>query len=123
MSCPLRGASAVLIGPGKGDEHSYKPAPEQRRVDHSRLNYEIDRYCAAWKELEDYKKAASLAFQGDKVAVNKLVVAGLLTGSLRELNAGDKVFLCDTSFWSGAVEIRLEGELTTWWTEMENLKE
>ena len=66
-----------------------------------------------------YNKLVDYAVQNDDVAFKKALMAGVLAGICTMFKSGEKVYITDTSFFSGLVKVRRPGETIEYWTAIE----
>ena len=57
--------------------------------------------------------------QHDEVAFKKALMAGVLSGICTVFKLGEKVYITDTSIFSGLVKVRRPGETIEYWTAIE----
>lgn len=72
------------------------------------------------KELFDEISGYRVA--GDKEAFVDAMTTGLMTGECTMFEAGETVYLEDTSIWSGMIQVRKPGERLKYWTNLEAAK-
>ena len=73
-------------------------------------------------DRESYNELVKFAVSGDKEAFGQLLAVGLLTGICVKSTPGEIVYLEDTAIFSGQMNIRKKGELTSCWTAIETAK-
>jgi predicted RNA-binding Zn-ribbon protein involved in translation (DUF1610 family) len=67
-------------------------------------------------------KLVSAAVQKDIDAFKNGLAAGILTGQCVMFKSGEQVFLTDTAIFSGLVQVRRRGEMTSYWVNIEAVK-
>jgi hypothetical protein len=71
---------------------------------------------------EYFEKLVSYAVQKDMEAFKKGLATGMLTGQCTILKAGEEVFIADTAIFSGLLQIRKQGSIAEFWTNIEAVK-
>lgn len=66
---------------------------------------------------DDSDTLGRLAIDGDTAAFNTLQRRMLVTGQCRILQSGLRVYIADTSLWSGLYAVRPVGETDAYWTD------
>lgn len=66
---------------------------------------------------DDTDTLGRLAIDGDTAAFNTLQRRMLVTGQCRILQSGLRVYIADTSLWSGLYAVRPVGETDAYWTD------
>lgn len=66
-----------------------------------------------------FRKIVDYAASGDKEAFKKALLSGLITGQCIPLKSGRPVYIIDTSIFSGLIKVRLHGDTTEYWTNIE----
>jgi len=69
-----------------------------------------------------YNKLLDYAVQHDEVAFKRALTAGVLAGICTMFKYGEKVYITDTSIFSGSVKVRRPGETIEYWTAIEAVK-
>lgn len=73
-------------------------------------------------DKDEFKRVHSYLVAKDMKAFSNRLAAGILNGTSTLFEAGQTVFLIETSVFSGMVKIRRVGESSEYWTVMETIK-
>jgi len=120
----VRGEMAYL----KKQEAERSQAEEQKNQAEAKRRHALDtgqktitRVCtgALTKKLLD--QYTGIHVSGDRVALEKILTAGVLTGQYRIFTKGEIVYVTDTAILSGLAEVRPEGSTIEYWIPMESL--
>jgi|GEM_PF-4254260 len=103
-------------------------AEEQKRQTEAKRHHALNtgqktitRVCtgALTKKLLD--QYIGIQVSGDRVALEKILTAGLLTGQYRIFTKGETVYLTDSAILSGLAKVRPEGSTLEFWIPIEAL--
>ena len=72
---------------------------------------------------EYYEKLVVLVDDGDKEAFSKALTAGIMGGVCVSFKGGERVYIDDTDYSSGIVNIRREGSVSGYWIKSGAVKD
>ena len=68
--------------------------------------------CKVQSDIENHKKYLN---QGDRIAAEKLGIAGILSGQCLVFKNFDEVIIQEYAVWSGMVRVRKAGDIAEYW--------
>lgn len=71
----------------------------------------------ACKRREDLDQIISLKISGDKVALDKMLVATVMTGACTAFKRGETVYMESVASWGTLAKVRRRGEAVTYWVD------
>lgn len=71
---------------------------------------------------EDFSTIVGFAAQGDREAYVQAITEGFMSGVCRPFKTNQKVYVEGGNFFGGLVKLRVKGETSTWWTNIEATK-
>lgn len=72
---------------------------------------------------DDLGKYVRFLVDKDEALAKQFIASKFMTNECRVLEEGTEVNITDTAIFSGLVQVRPQGEMDSWWTNIERVKQ